>query len=237
MSEKKIVLAYSGDLATSVAIVWLAEHQSAEVATLTLDLGGARAADIRDRALAIGASRAHVIDARDEFAREFVLRALKADALREGRVPMASALARPLIAKHLVAIAKIEGTSTIAHAGLARGGAASHITAAAAGIDASIRVTDLTRLHDVTRTGMIEYAKQRSIPVPASAELFRSADANLWGRTAAGGVLDDWSREVPEERFMLTRPSSETPGTPAYVEIDFDRGVPTRINGVPMPLS
>ena len=233
---RKIVLAYSGDLATSVAIAWLAGHQSAEVATVTLDVGGAASDEIRDRALAIGAARAHVIDARDEFANDFVLPSLQAGALDDDRSPMASALARPLIAKHLVAIARIEGTSTIAHAGLPYGGREARITTAARALEPGVKVADVTRIRDFTRAEMIEYAKQRGIPVPASAGVLRSTDANLWGRTSAGGVLDDLSMEAPEDLFSATKPASETPDTPAYVELHFDRGVPTQINQVPMPL-
>jgi argininosuccinate synthase len=233
---KKIVLAYSGDLATSIAIPWLAGKESAEVVTLTLDLGGAAADDIRDRALAIGAARAHVIDARDEFATDFVLPSLKADALYEGRTPLVAALARPLIAKRLIHIAEIEGAGAIAHAGRAHGRAVSRITAAARTLNPSINVIDVAQSTGFTRADAIEYARQRSIPVPATAEALRSADANLWGRTAAGGSLDDFSREVPEEMFSSTKATIDTPDTPACVELEFDRGLPIQINGVPMPL-
>jgi len=181
---KKIVLAYSGDLETSVAIPWLAENESAEVVTLTLDLGGAAADAIRDRALAIGAARAHVIDARDEFASDFVLPSLKADALLEGRTPLVAALARPLIARRLIDIAEIEGASAIAHAGSSHGRAMSRITTAAHALDASIKVIDVALRAGFTREDAIDYARQRSIPVQASGEDVRSADANLWGRTA-----------------------------------------------------
>src|SRR5262245_50440176 len=113
---ERIVLAFSGGLDTSVAIPWLADKYRAEVVTVTVDLGqGASPEDVRERALAIGAARAHVIDARDEFARDFILPALQAGAVYEGRYPLATALGRPLIAKYLVEIAHIEGTNAIAH--------------------------------------------------------------------------------------------------------------------------
>jgi argininosuccinate synthase len=232
----KILLAYSGDLATSIAIPWLARHEAAEVVTLTLDVGGAPADDIRDRALAIGAARAHVIDAREEFARDFVLPALQADALRDGRSPIAAELARPLIAKHLITIAEIEGVSTVAHAGSAHALSMSRISRSVRALHPSMAVIAVVPACQLSRDEMIDYARERGIPVAASADAPEFTDLNLWGGTAAGGVLNDLSREPPEACFALTKAIAETPDTPAYVELEFERGVPTQINRVPMPL-
>jgi argininosuccinate synthase len=232
----KIVLAYSGDLATSLAIVWLAEHFSAEVATLTLDLGGGGVDGIRDRALALGAARAHVIDGRNEFATAFVLPALQANALGHGRAPLGSALARPLIAKHLVNMAAIEGATVVAHAGLPHGLPSARLTTAARAINPAITVVDGSGVRANGWPGMVEYAKQRGIPIPPAGEFGRSTDANVWGRTLAGGALDDLSCEVAEDLYASTKAPADAPEMPAYVELEFDRGVPVGINGVPMPL-
>ncbi len=232
---QKIVLAYSGGLDTSVAIPWLAERYGAEVIAVTLDLGqGRELADIRDRALAIGAVRAHVIDARETFAREFILPALQAGAIYEERYPLATALGRPLIARTLVEIARIEGATAIAHGCTGKGNDQVRIDVSARAIDPDIQVIAPAREWGLTRPQEIEYARQRGIPVPATVDSPYSTDANLWGRSIECGVLEDPWAEPPEEIYTLTRPPAECPDTPAYVEVAFEAGVPVAVNGVAM---
>jgi argininosuccinate synthase len=234
---ERIVLAYSGGLDTSVAIPWLAEKYRAEVVAVTMDLGqGKELDDVRERALAIGAVRAHVVDLREEFARDFILPALQAGAIYEGRYPLATALGRPLISKHLVEIARIEGASAIAHGCTGKGNDQVRMDVSARALEPSIKVIAPARVWGLTRPEEIEYARQRGIPVPATVDSPYSTDSNLWGRSIECGCLEDPWQEPPEEIYTLTKSPADAPGTPAYVEIEFARGVPVKINGVAMSL-
>ena len=231
----RIVLAYSGGLDTSVAIPWLEEQYRVEVVTLTVDLGqGRELEDVRDRALAIGAVRAHVIDAREEFARDFVRPALQAGAIYEGRYPLATALGRPLIAKHLVDIARIEGATAVAHGCTGKGNDQVRFDVSVRALDPAIAVIVPARQWGFTRPEEVEYARQRGIPVPANGPF--STDVNLWGRSIGCGVLEDPWQEPPEDAYLLTKAPAETPDIPAYVDVTFEKGVPVAISGIPMPL-
>ena len=234
---ERIVLAYSGGLDTSVAIPWLAERFEAEVIALTLDMGqGKELDDVKERALAVGALRVHVIDVREEFVREYVLPALQAGALYEARYPMATSLGRPLIAKRLVEIAEMEGATAIAHGCTGKGNDQVRIDVSARALNPAIRVIAPARLWGMSRPDEIAYAKARGIPVPVTVDSPYSTDANLWGRSIECGVLEDPWAEPPEDIYTLTRAPADCPDTPAYVEIRFTDGVPTEVNGVAMPL-
>jgi argininosuccinate synthase len=233
---ERIVLAYSGGLDTSVAIPWLKDKYHADIIAVTIDLGqGKELEDVRDRALAAGALRAHVLDVREEFASDYVLRALKADALYEDRYPMATSLGRPLIAQKLVEIADIEQASAIAHGSTGKGNDQVRLDVTARALNPTITVIAPAREWRMTRSEEIEYARARGIPVPATIESPYSTDANLWGRSIECGVLEDPWTEPPEDIYTLTKSPAECPEQPAYVEIAFERGVPTAINGVEMP--
>jgi argininosuccinate synthase len=233
----QIVLAYSGGLDTSVAIPWLAEKYGANVIAVTLDLGqGKELDDVRERALAVGAVRAHVVDVREEFAQEFILPALQAGAVYEDLYPLATALGRPLIAKKLVEIAGIEGASAIAHGCTGKGNDQVRFDVSARAIEPDITVIAPAREWGMTRPEEIEYARQRGIPVPATVENPYSTDANLWGRSIECGVLEDPWAEPPEEVYALTKSPADCPDVPAYVEVEFTGGVPVAVNGVTMPL-
>jgi argininosuccinate synthase len=242
----RIVLAYSGGLTTSVAIPWLKEHYQAEIITVSVDLGQGRELEaVRDRALAAGAARAHVLDLREEFARDFILPALKADALYEDRCPLAAALGWPLIADRLLAIADIEQASAVAHGcgTTATLKGSRHTDTDPAPLDVTIRartpalaVLAPAAEWTMTLSERVEYAKQRGIPAPAAVAAAYSTDTNLWGRTIDCGVIDDPWREPSEDLYVLTKSGPECPNEPAYVELSFDRGAPTLINGVSMPL-
>jgi argininosuccinate synthase len=231
---QRIVLAYSGGLDTSVAIPWLADRYRAEIVTVTMDLGqGKELEDARERALGLGAARAHVLDLRDEFARSFILPTLQAGALYEEHYPLGTALGRPLIAKHLVEIAQLERASAVAHGcGTEKGNDAARIEQGVRALDPSLEVLAPLGVWDVTRAEKVAFARKRGIPVPAGAESPYTTDVNLWGRSIECGVLDDPWREPPEEVFQLTRSPSEAPDLPAYVEVEFERGLPVAINGV-----
>jgi len=223
-----IVIAYSGGLRSSVAIPWLADRYATDVVAVTLDVGQSTdLAEIRDRALAAGAVRAHVIDARDEFARDFVWPTLRADALSDGRYPIATAISRPLIAKKLVEIAGIEGASLVAHGAAGRDRARlQQPLRALAGTLQSIACADV-----MTAAHVVEYADRlgRAVPAPGDDRV----DDNLWGRTT-GRATDDASQEAPDLLFRRTRGLAHAPTSPAVVEVCFDCGIPTAINGVAM---
>ena len=234
---ERIVLAYSGGLDTSVAIPWLAEKYGAEIVAVTMDLGqGKGLEDVRDRALAAGAVRAHVLDVREEFARDYVLRALQADAIYEDRYPMGTALGRPLIARKLVEIAGIEGAAAVAHGCTDKGNDQVRLDIAARTLNPAIVVIAPARDWGMTRSEEIEYARKRGISVAATIDSPYSIDANLWGRSIECGVLEDPWIEPPEEIYTLTKRPVDCPDEAAYVEVTFERGVPTAINGVAMPL-
>ena len=233
----RIVLAYSGGLDTSVAIPWLKEKHGAEVVAVTLDLGqGGELNQIRERAMAAGASRCHVLDVREEFARDYILPALQADALYEERYPLATALGRPLIAKKLVEIAQMENAAAIAHGCTGKGNDQVRIDVSARAIDPRITVVAPAREWEMTRADEIEYARVRRVAVPATSESPYSTDQNLWGRSIECGVLEDPWNEPPDDIYTLTKSPASAPDVPAYVQIEWQSGVPTAVNGVEMSL-
>ena len=234
----RIVLAYSGGLDTSVAVRWLADKYDAEVVAVTLDLGqGRELDDVRERALGVGAVRAHVIDAREEFVQEYILPSLQAGAIYEDKYPLATALGRPLIAKKLVEVAEIENASMIAHGCTGKGNDQVRMDVSARALNPAIRVVAPAREWGMTRPDEMEYAKAHGIPVPTSVESPYSTDANLWGRSIECGVLEDPWTEPPEDIYTLTKAPTAAPDVPAYVEVEFEHGVPTQVNGVAMPLT
>jgi argininosuccinate synthase len=230
---ERIVLAYSGRLDTSVAIPWLKEHYNAEVVAVTMDLGQERELEaVRDRALAVGAMRAHVLDLREPLVRDFVMPALKADALFDDRSPMTAALTRPLIAQKLVEIAAIEHAQTVAHGGSGSGRRAAFDGMIRA-LNPKLKIIAPARDWGMDRAKVAGYARAHGIALPADLDRSYRAESNLWGRSIECGTLDG---EPPEDIYTLTKPARECPDEPAYVEIQFDRGVPTAVNNVAMPL-
>ena len=235
---ERIVLAYSGGLDTSVAVKWLADKYDAEIVTVTIDLGqGKELDDVRERALAVGAVRAHVVDAREEFARDYIVPALQAGAIYESRYPLATALGRPLIAKKLVEIAEMEDAGIIAHGCTGKGNDQVRMDVSSRALNPAIQVVAPARVWGLTRPQEIEYAQKHGIPVPASVENPYSTDTNLWGRSIECGVLEDPWVEPPEDIYTLTKSPMDAPDVPAYVEVEFTSGVPTKVNGVSMPLT
>lgn len=230
--DKVIVLAYAGDLETSVALSWLADAHQANVVTLTLDVGqGSDLNDVRDRALAIGAIRAHVLDVREEFARTAVTPAL----VPGTDEPRVAALSRPLVARYLAQIAGIEGTSFVAHGSHRAAAAAGSIETLIAHGQAALDVLAPCRDWTLSLAAIIEYARAHGIPVPvAGAEL--TDVRTLWGRALAGDLLANPWAEVPPDAFTLTRPVADWPNVPAMVGVTFVDGIPTALNGVAMPL-
>jgi len=234
---ERIVLAYSGGLDTSVAIPWLKEQYRADIIAVTMDLGqGKELESVRDRALAAGAVRAHVLDLREEFARRYILPALKADALYEDRYPLATALGRPLIAQKLVEIADIERATCVAHGCTGKGNDQVRLDLTTRALRPDLTVIAPARDWEMTRLEEIDYARKRGVEVPVTAESPYSTDSNIWGRSIECGVLEDPWHEPPADIYRLTKAPEECPAEPAYVEIAFDRGAPVAVNGVAMPL-
>ncbi len=237
MPQQRIVLAYSGGLGTSVAIPWLKDTHAAEVIAVALDLGQGRELNqIRERAIAAGAARCHVLDVREEFARDYILPALQADALYEERYPLATALGRPLIAKKLVEIARMENASAIAHGCSGDGTDQVRIDVSARALDPEMTIVAPVRDWAMTKAEQIDYARSRRIPIGGPPACPYSIDRNLWGRSIQCGVLEDPWTEPPDEIYALTKSPAHAPDTAAYVEIDWREGVPASVNGVEMSL-
>jgi len=223
----RIVLAYSGGLEASAAIPWLRAQTGAEVVAVTLDLGQGRELEaVRDCALALGAQRAHVLDVRDVFARDFVLPALAADALHAGGVPMALALSRPLIAVKLVEMAAIERADAVAHTGHAVDGA-SPLDRLLAAVAPEVPVRRPAREWTLGAADLAAVARAHGIGQPAD----RAAriEANFWGRSLRAHADAD-------PAALAARSPELCPEEPALVDISFTRGVPTALNGVALPL-
>jgi argininosuccinate synthase len=215
-----VVLAYSGGARSTAAIPWLADRHRAEVVTVTIDLGqSGDMNEIRSHALSAGASRAHVIDAREEFARDIVLPSLKAGALSDTRYPMATALTRPLIAKTLVQIAAIENAAHVAHGAVGR--------------DRRRLGQPISTLNPTLKE--IACAEEEGFAAPNGDAATNRVDDNLWGRTI-GRRGDDGSAEPDESLFKVTRRLDEAPVKAAHVAIEFERGAAVGINGVTMRL-
>ncbi len=232
MAKNKVVLAYSGGLDTSVAIRWIAERYDAEIITLTADLGGDKALeDARERAIKIGVARAVVEDLREVFVRDFVFPALQAGAIYEGIYPLATALARPLIAQRLVEVAREEGAFAVAHGCTGKGNDQVRFDVSVAALDPSLKIIAPAREWNMTREEEIKYAQERGIPLASGPSSPYSIDENLWGRSIEAGNLEDPSIEPPEEAFAWTQAIADTPNDPTYLDIRFEKGVPVSING------
>jgi len=232
---EKVVLAYSGGLDTSVAIRWLKEERGYDVIALTIDVGQERdIPQVLKRAEATGAIKAVVRDGRDLFVRYFVFPALAAGALYQGQYPLATALARPLIAKLMVDVAREEGATAVAHGSTGKGNDQVRFDVSTQALAPDLKIVAPVREWGLTREEEIAYAQRHNIPVPVTKESPYSIDENLWGRSIECGVLEDPWQEPPEEIFVWTRPVAKAPDNPRYVEIAFERGIPVALDGQEM---
>ncbi|MDM7275275.1 MAG: argininosuccinate synthase [Thermoprotei archaeon] len=228
----RIALAYSGGLDTSVILKLMREKLNAEVITVTVDVGQPEDFNsIESKAYRLGAIKHYNVDAKNEFAENYVYKAVKANALYDGDYPLSTALARPLIASKVVEVALKEGADTVAHGCTGKGNDQIRFDLAIKALAPHLKIIAPVRDWGLTRDWEIEYAVKHSIPVKSKVY---SIDENLWGRSIEGGVLDDPSVEPPEEVFTWTVPPSKAPENPDYVEIEFERGVPTAVNGIKM---
>ena len=233
MGEDKIILAYSGGLDTSVAVRWLQERYQAQVITLTIDLGMVNLEEIRQRALQIGAAKAHTVDGKETFYREFISPALQAGAIYEDQYPLATALGRPLIARYLVEAARVEGASAIAHGCTGKGNDQVRLDVSVAALAPGLKVIAPIREWGMSREEEIEYARSHNIPVPMGKGPY-SVDENLWGRSIEAGDLEDPWQEPPEAAFAWTASASAAPPEPSYLEIGFECGLPVSLDGEEM---
>src|SRR5687767_8198798 len=236
LEGKKVVLAYSGGLDTSVCVKWL-ERQGGEPYALYLDLGqGEPSEDVKAKALQIGAADAFVLDARAEFATEYIAPGIMANALYGGKYPLFTALGRPLIAKKLVEAAREVGATHIAHGSTGKGNDQVRFDVTTASIAPDLTVVAPVRDWNMSRPEEMAYAEEHSVPVPTTKESPYSVDENLWGRSIEAGPLEDPDHEPTEDVFALTTSPENAPDEAQYVEIGFQEGLPTTLDGEELPL-
>jgi argininosuccinate synthase len=232
--SKRAVLAYSGGLDTSVAVRWMGEVMGTEVIAVAVDVGqGGDFEAIRERALAAGAVEAVVVDARVEYAEDFVVPALRANARYEGKYPLVSSLSRPLIVKHLVAAARAHGADAVAHGCTGKGNDQVRFEVATGALAPDLEVLAPVRGWGLTREQSIDYAERHDIPVTVTKSSPYSIDQNLWGRTIECGVLEDPWESPPEEIYETTMPTATEP---CDLVLGFDQGVPVTLDGRALPL-
>jgi argininosuccinate synthase len=224
------VLAYSGGLDTSVMIKWLQEKYNAEVITVTVNVGQPEnLMEVEEKAKNLGVSAHYSIDAKDEFATDYVFPAIKANALYEGKYPISTTLSRPLIVKKMVEIAEKEGATALAHGCTGKGNDQVRFDISIGALAPDLKIIAPVREWSMTRAEEIEYAKAKGIPVSTAAKKY-SIDQSIWGRSIECGVLEDAGQEPPEDAFEWTVSPEKAPNTPEYVTIKFESGVPVALN-------
>ena len=229
-----VVLAYSGGLDTSVCIKWLQERYSANVVTVTLDLGQQdELKGIEEKAHLLGVKSHYTLDVQDEFVSDYVFPAIKANAMYEGKYPLSTALGRPLIAKKLVDVASKEDADAVAHGCTGKGNDQVRIEVTVKSLDPNLKVIAPVREWNMSRDEEIKYALAHHIPIKPSRSIY-SVDQNLWGRSIESGPLEKPDQEPPADVYEWTRLPEEAPDTPGYIDIGFTGGVPTAINGSAM---
>ena len=237
MSER-VVLAYSGGLDTTVAVRWLKQTQDLDVIALLVDVGqGGDTELLRKRAMDAGALDAQVIDAREEYANEYVTKALAANALYQDRYPLVSALSRPLICKHLAAAAHHYNARYVAHGCTGKGNDQVRFEVSLAALSPDLVVLAPCRGWGMTREEAMGYAMQHNLPISMTPASPYSIDENLWGRAIECGVLEDPFIEPPDDIWERTSDPSKAPSEPAYLEIEFRRGLPVALDGEDLPFS
>ena len=230
---KKLILAYSGGLDTSVAVHWLTHERGYDVVALTVDVGlDSDRAVIEKRAIDTGAVGFRWVDAREDFIRFFAFPALAAGAMYQSRYPLATALARPLIAKIMVDVAREESAQAVGHGCTGKGNDQVRFDVSTQALAPDLEIVAPLREWDMrTRQSEIDYALKHKIDVPVTKESPYSIDENLWGRSCESGLLEDPWQEPPEDVFAWTKSMDEAPDEPRYIEIGFERGIPVSLDG------
>ncbi|HEU4391525.1 MAG TPA: argininosuccinate synthase, partial [Blastocatellia bacterium] len=229
----KVVLAYSGGLDTSVILKWLKQNYGCEVICFAADVGQAEElSGLDEKARATGASKIYIEDLREEFVRDFVFTALKANAVYEGVYLMGTSLARPLIAKAQIEVARKEGARAVAHGATGKGNDQVRFELTYYALDPTIKVIAPWREWSFkSRSDLMAYAEQNKIPITATKDKPYSMDRNLMHISYEGGILEDPWAEPPADIFILTRSPEDAPNKPLYIEINFDAGVPVAVDG------
>lgn len=235
---KKVVLAYSGGLDTSCAVKWLQEKYGYEVVCFSAFIGEVKAKEpLIKRAKAAGALKTYIVDLKTEFAKDYILPAIWAHARYEGKYPLATALGRPMIAKHLVDVAHAEGAQAVAHGCTGKGNDQVRLEVGIRTLDPELQIiAPLREWEFKTREEEIVYAKEQNIPIDVTKKSIYSIDKNIWGIAIEAGVLEDPMVEPPEDAYVMTCAPGKTPKKPRYIEISFEKGVPVKLNGKRMPL-
>jgi argininosuccinate synthase len=228
---EKIVLAYSGGLDTSVLTKWLQEKHKAQIITVTVDVGQQEnLKEVEEKAKKLGVLKHYSIDAREEFARGYVFPAIKANALYEGKYPISTSLSRPLIVAKMVEVAEKEGATGFAHGCTGKGNDQVRFDVTVGALAPHLKIVAPVREWNMTRDEEIVYAKENGIPVTSAAKKY-SIDQSIWGRSIECGILEDASKEPPEDAFEWTVAPEKAPDQPEYVTITFEAGVPVALNG------
>ena len=230
---KKVVLAYSGGLDTSIIIPWLKENYGYEVIAMAADLGqGEELAPLEEKATKSGASKLYIEDLKEEFVTDFIYPTLKAGAVYEGKYLLGTSFARPLIARRLVEIAEKEGAVAIAHGATGKGNDQVRFELSVKALNPELEIIAPWRLWDIkSREEAIEYAEARGISVPVSKERPYSMDRNLWHLSHEGADLEDPWNEPKRDLYLLGVAPEDAPDTPTYLELDFEQGIPVTLNG------
>ncbi len=233
---KKIVLAYSGGLDTSIILKWLKNEYGCEVITFSADLGqGDELAPVRDKAFATGADKVYIDDLREEFVKDFVFPMFRANAIYEGQYLLGTSIARPLIAKRQMEIARIEGADAVSHGATGKGNDQVRFELGYYHFDPTITVVAPWREWKLnSRQALINYAKKNGIPIPVTKKRPWSSDRNLLHISFEGGILEDTWAEAPEEMYVLTVRPEKAPNKPQYIEIEFEKGNAVAVDGEKM---
>jgi len=233
---KKIVLAYSGGLDTSIILKWLKNEYGCQVVTFSADLGqGDELTPIRDKALATGADKVYIDDLKEEFTRDFVFPMFRANAIYEGHYLLGTSIARPLIAKRQMEIAKLEGADAVSHGATGKGNDQVRFELAYYHFNPAITVIAPWRDWKLnSRQALVNYAKRNDIPIPVTKKRPWSSDRNLLHISFEGGILEDTWAAPPENMFVLTRAPEKAPNKPQYVEVEFRNGNAVAVDGEKM---
>jgi len=232
MSKEKVMLAYSGGLDTSVIIPWLKETYDCEVIAMAADVGqGAELEGLEAKALRTGASKLYIEDLREEFITDFIYPTLKAGAVYESKYLLGTSFARPIIAKRMVELALKEGCTAVAHGATGKGNDQVRFELTVKALAPQLKIIAPWRLWDIkSREEEIEYAEARNIPVPVTKKHNYSMDRNIWHLSHEGSDLEDPANEPNENMFLICRPIALTPDRPEYVEIEFQKGIPVKVD-------